>query len=263
MHAGGNRKAAVYPPVVENAAARGRLVIVCEHASNHIPARWGDLGLTPDQRQAHIAWDPGALGLARGLAERLDAVLVHAPVSRLVYDLNRAPDQPGAMPVRSEVHDIPGNAALAPAERAARTAALYLPFHDGLHALLMDRVARGLHPALVTIHSFTPVYFGQPRAVEFGIIHDADDSLPRAILDVARARTSLRTAMNEPYSARDDVTHTLRLQATPYALPNAMLEVRNDLIATPAAEAAMADTLAPVLAAALDQVLPALTPEPA
>ena len=258
MNAGGNSKTAVFPPVFENSAARGRAVIVCEHASNYIPAPWGDLGLTPDQRHAHIAWDPGALGLARGLAQRLDAVLVHAPVSRLVYDCNRAPDMAGAMPARSEVHDIPGNASITPEDRAARTAAIYVPFHDGLHALLMDRIARGLHPALITIHSFTPVYFGTPRAVEFGIINDADDTLPRAILDAARTRTTLRCELNEPYSARDDVTHTLRLQATPYGLPNAMLEIRNDLIATPDAETQMAATLAPVLAAAMA----ALTPEP-
>lgn len=259
MTAGRSVHSTGFPPVIENAAAKGRAVIVCEHASNHIPALWGDLGLTPDQRSAHIAWDPGALGLARGLARHLDAVLVHAPISRLVYDCNRAPDMAGAMPARSEVHDIPGNAALSPEDRAARTAAVYVPFHDGLHAVLMDRIARGLHPALITIHSFTPVYFGQPRTLEFGVIHDADDRLPRAILAEAQARTRLRAALNEPYSAQDDVTHTLRLHATPYGLPNAMLEVRNDLIATPEAEAAMASTLAPVLAAAMA----ALTPEPA
>lgn len=259
MTAGHNDQNTGFAPVIENAAAKGRAVLVCEHASNHIPARWGDLGLTADQRRAHIAWDPGALGLARGLAQRLDAVLVHAPVSRLVYDCNRAPDMPGAMPARSEIHDIPGNAALTAEERADRTAALYVPFHDGLHALLMDRIARGLHPALITIHSFTPVYFGTPRAVEFGVIHDADDRLPRAILTEALARTRLRAEWNQPYSAKDDVTHTLRLHATPYGLPNAMLEIRNDLIATPQAEAAMADTLAPVIAAAMAT----LTLEPA
>jgi predicted N-formylglutamate amidohydrolase len=181
----------------------------------------------------------------------LDAVLVHAPVSRLVYDCNRAPDMAGAMPVRSEIHDIPGNAAISPDERAARTAAVYVPFHDGLHALLMDRMARGLAPVMVTIHSFTPVYFGKPRAVEFGVIHDADETLPRAILTEAQAQTDLRAAWNEPYSAKDDVTHTLRLQATPYGLPNAMLEIRNDLIATAAQEERMADTIAPILAAAV------------
>jgi predicted N-formylglutamate amidohydrolase len=257
MHAGKSITAPVFRPIIENAQSRGRLVLVCEHASNHIPEAWGDLGLSAAQRLAHIAWDPGALGLARQLAQRLDAVLVHAPVSRLVYDCNRAPDMPGAMPLRSEIHDIPGNAVISAEERAARTAAVYVPFHDGLHGLLMDRIARGLDPVVVTIHSFTPVYFGAPRAVEFGVIHDADSALARAILDAARAGTSLASELNQPYSAQDDVTHTLRLQATPYGLPNAMLEIRNDLIATPAAEAAMADRLAPALAAAMA----ALTPE--
>jgi predicted N-formylglutamate amidohydrolase len=257
MHAGKSITAPVFRPIIENAQSRGRVVLVCEHASNHIPEAWGDLGLSAAQRVAHIAWDPGALGLARNLAQRLDAVLVHAPVSRLVYDCNRAPDMPGAMPLRSEIHDIPGNARISAEERAARTAAIYVPFHDGLHALLMDRIARGLDPVVVTIHSFTPVYFGAPRAVEFGVIHDADTALARSILDAARSGTTLKAEMNEPYSAQDDVTHTLRLQATPYGLPNAMLEIRNDLIATPAAEAAMADRLAPALAAAVA----ALTPE--
>ena len=240
-----------FPAVIEGADAPGRIVLVCEHASNHIPAAWGDLGLTQAQRQAHIAWDPGALGLARGLAHRLDAALVHAPVSRLVYDCNRAPDMPGAMPARSEVHDIPGNAAISPEERARRTAAVYVPFHDGLHALLMRRIALGLRPVVITIHSFTPVYHGQPRAVEFGVIHDADPTLPQAILRGAQATGGLNAALNEPYSAKDDVTHTLRLQATPYGLPNAMLEIRNDLIATAAQEERMADTIAPILAAAV------------
>ncbi len=57
--------------------------------------------------------------------------------------------------------------------------------------------------------------------------------------------------LNEPYSAKDDVTHTLRLHATPYGLPNAMLEIRNDLIADARAEDRMADLLAPVIAAAV------------
>ncbi|MDT8854196.1 N-formylglutamate amidohydrolase [Paracoccaceae bacterium Fryx2] len=247
---------APFAPAIENVGAASRIVLVCEHASNALPAPWGDLGLTPAQRQAHVAWDPGALGLARGLAARLGAALVHAPVSRLIYDCNRAPDKAAAMPARSEVHDIPGNAAISPAERAARTAAVYLPFHDALHGLIARRIALGLAPVIVTIHSFTPVWHGQPRAVQFGVIHDADERLARAILAAARARTPLNAELNAPYSAADDVTHTLRLHATPYGLPNAMLEVRNDLIATPEAEQAMADTLAPVLGDALAALRP-------
>lgn len=237
----------IHAPLVENDHAAGRIVLVCEHASNHIPPEWNGLGLSDEQRLAHIAWDPGALGLARGLAARLDAVLVHAPVSRLVYDCNRAPDMDGAMPATSEIHDIPGNAGIDRAERLRRTEAVYLPWTNGLHGVIARRIALGLRPVIVTIHSFTPVYFGKPRRVEFGIIHDADASYAAALQTHASKMTRMNVQLNAPYSAADNVTHTLRVQATPYGLPNAMLELRNDLIANPSQQEAMAELLAPVL----------------
>lgn len=247
MAAKTNPKTETFAPVIENEISTGRFVLVCEHASNHIPARWGDLGLTAAQRQEHIAWDPGALAVARGLMQRLDAVLIHAPVSRLIYDCNRAPNMAGAMPARSEVHDIPGNAAIDAAERLARTEAVYLPWANGLHNLIARRIALGLRPVVVTIHSFTPIYHGKPRRVEFGIINDADAALSVAIHSAAHKLTRLNAQMNAPYSAADDVTHTLRVHATPYGLPNAMLEIRNDLIGTAEAADAMSEQLAPVL----------------
>lgn len=240
-------KSRQFLPVVEREQGRGQIVLVCEHASNVVPEAWRSLGLSQAQLDAHIAWDPGALGLARGLSRRLDATLIHATVSRLVYDCNRAPDMHGAMPTRSEVHDIPGNAAISPEERLARTEAVYLPFQNGLHNLLAERIALGRRPVVVTIHSFTPVYFGKPRAVEFGVIHDADPAYALALVHAAQQSTQLVTELNAPYSAADDVTHTLRVAATPYGLQNAMLEIRNDLIATAGAQEAMAELLAPVL----------------
>ncbi|MDP3959755.1 MAG: N-formylglutamate amidohydrolase [Pseudorhodobacter sp.] len=251
MTAHGNAPQTCFPARIERPDAAGRIVLVCEHASNAFPAPWGDLGLTAAQQRAHIAWDPGALAVAQGLAQRLQSCLVHAPVSRLIYDCNRAPDQPGAMAARSEVYDIPGNIALDPAARAVRAATVYLPFHEALRGVLARRIALGLAPVMVTIHSFTPVYLGQSRTVEFGVIHDADPTLARAVLAAALAQTRLRAELNAPYSAADDVTHTLRLQATPYGLANVMLEIRNDLIATPTAQEAMAERLAPVLLQAL------------
>jgi len=236
---------------VENRAAPGPFLIVCEHASNDFPAAFGSLGLSDTDRQAHIAWDPGALGVARRLAQNLDAPLVHARVSRLIYDLNRPPSSASAMATRSEDYDIPGNHDLTPAERWRRTESIYLPFHAALHGEIAHRIAAGNPPAIVTIHSFTPVWFGTPRDVEFGIIHDADPTFAQAVLAEAKARTGLDCRLNEPYSAADEVTHTLRLHATPYDLPHAMLELRNDLVADPAAEIAMADGLTPVLSAAL------------
>ena len=242
---------------VETFAPAGRVpgvVVICEHASNALPTNrpdlGGDLGLSAATRVSHAAWDIGALGLARGLAQRLGAVLVHAPLSRLVYDLNRAPDHPAAMPARSEIHDIPGNRGLTPAQRLARVQAVYRPFHAGLADVIAGIMAQGVRPALIAVHSFTPVFLGQPRAVEFGVIHDDDPSLSLAVMAAAQG-CGLETRLNEPYSAAGDVTHTLRLHAVPCRLANTMLEIRNDLILDAPAQAAMADRLAPVLARAL------------
>lgn len=235
------------------------LVLICEHASNALPegvsALGGDLGISAETRASHAAYDIGALGLARGLAALLapvagGAVLVHAPLSRLVYDLNRAPDHPAAMPPKSEVHEVPANRNLTPADRLARTEAVCLPFHATLTAQIARLVALGRRPALIAVHSFTPVYFGKVRNVEFGVIHDDDTTLSLAVLEAA-AGCGLDTRLNEPYSAAGDVTHTIRQHAVPMRLANTMLEIRNDLIADEASQAAMAQRLAPVLARAL------------
>ncbi|MRX49955.1 N-formylglutamate amidohydrolase [Paracoccus sp. S-4012] len=231
---------------VRHADAPGQFLFVCEHASNAFPEEFGGLGLDEAARQAHVAWDPGALGLARGLSDVLGSPLVAATASRLVYDCNRPPDAPGAMCERSEAFDIPGNLGLDAAARIERTEAVYLPFQAALTRQLARMLARGRRPVLVTIHSFTPLWFGTPRTVELGIIHDTDASFALALADAARD-LPLRTALNQPYSAADGVAHTLKLHATPHGLPHAMLEIRNDLIADAAAQAAMAAQLAPVL----------------
>ncbi len=232
------------------------VVVICEHAANATAAPWGDLG-APGIWEEHVAWDIGALGLARGLARRLapdcgGAVLVHAPLSRLIFDLNRAPDHANAMPALSEAREIPGNRDLSPAERLARTRAVCTPFHATLAAEIAGLVALGRRPALVAVHSFTPVFHGVARAVEFGVIHDDDKALTHAVI-AAAGESGLVTRLNEPYSAAGDVTHTIRLHAVPLRLPNTMLEIRNDLIATGPAQEAMAARLAPVLARALDR----------
>lgn len=231
---------------LRNAQGAGPFLFVCEHASNAFPEEFGDLGLDPAVREAHVAWDPGALGVARSLSDRLDSPLVAATVSRLIYDCNRPPDSPSAMPRSSEAYDIPGNHDLQPADRLARTEAVYLPFQAALTRQLACLLAGGRRPVIVTVHSFTPVWFGQKREVQLGIIHDSDATFAKTVLDKAQG-LPLHVAVNEPYSAADGVVHTLRLHATPHDLLHVMLEIRNDLLGDLAAQHAMAETLADVL----------------
>lgn len=225
------------------------IVVVCEHASHHIPEEFAELGLSPEARYSHAAWDPGALGVAEILSDRLDAALVASRVSRLVYDCNRPPGAPDAMPARSEAFEIPGNADLSPAQRAERVRRYYDPFRRAL----AQQVAATRDPVLVTIHSFTPVFHGKIREVGVGIVHDRDPRLADAMLEAAAGQETCRVARNAPYGPQDGVTHTLREHALPDGHRNVMIELRNDLITTPEAQADMANQLATWITAAVAQ----------
>ena len=231
---------------VVNPNGRAPVCLVCEHASAAIPSSLGALGLADADRYSHAVWDIGAEELARTLSRRLDAPLVLARVSRLVYDCNRPPEREDAMPARTETIDIPGNRDLTPVERNLRTREIYDAFHATLSTTL-DAFPEP--PAFVTIHSFTPSWFGQPRDTELGLLHDDDPTLARAMLGHS-ART-FRTELNRPYSAADGVTHTLARHATARGLSNVMIEVRNDLLGDPGQISKVADTLESMLSAAL------------
>lgn len=236
---------------VENAEGAGICLFVCEHASRRMPERAGNLGLDSDALVSHIAWDPGALEVAKRLSVMLDGTLVHQRFSRLVYDCNRPPESPAAMPEKSEIYDIPGNHGLTVAERYARTAALYVPFHDRVCAVLAARKASGRPSVIVTVHSFTPVYLGEQRAVEIGILHDDDSRLADAMLAAAEGG-SYRVERNEPYGPEDGVTHSLQLHGLPDGHLNVMIEVRNDLIRDEVGQGVVADYLAGLIRKAID-----------
>ena len=110
------------------------------------------------------------------------------------------------MPEKSEVYDVPGNQNLTAEERLARTEALYIPFHDAMRRLVKERQASGQETVIVTVHSFTPVYHGKQRAVELGILHDADDRLAEPMLaaaaDAPLYRTDATSPMARPTASR-------------------------------------------------------------
>jgi len=239
---------------VENPDGEGGFVVVCEHASNAVPAEFAGLGLDRAALESHIAWDPGALGVARWLAGRLNAPLVAQRVSRLLYDCNRPPEAASAIPEGSEVYRGPGNEGLSAAARAERAARFYAPFRAALAGVLDARMATGRRPVLVTVHTFTPVYDGVRRDTQLGILHDRDRRFADALLDAVARRPGLVVHRNKPYGPKDGVTHTLATMALPRGLLNAMVEIRSDLVADEASQREMADWLADCAGAALERL---------
>jgi len=236
---------------VINAHAAGDVVLVCEHASNFIPPQFRDLGLNAEERTSHIAWDPGALAVARVMSQRLDAPLVAQCVSRLVYDCNRPPDAAAAVPEMSEVYTVPGNQALSPAARQTRIESYYLPFRDTLAGLLEQRAKRAGPPVVITIHTFTPIFHGVARDVEIGLLYDSDSRLADAMVAQRAHHAGHVVRRNEPYGPADGVTHTLREHALPQRYLNVMIEVRNDLVATAGSQERMGELLSGWVADAL------------
>ena len=229
------------PVVLVNGDGRSSCLLICEHASHLLPKALGTLGLPESDLQRHIAWDIGAEQVARHLARLLDAPLVLQRYSRLAYDCNRPPDSADAMPEISETTQIPGNRNLSPADRLARTTEIYRPFHAAVADLLDRRAAEGVGSLVVSIHSFTPVYKGKRRTVELGILHDRDTRLSDRLI---RSFPGVDARLNEPYGPEDGVLHTLNLHAAPRHLQHAMIEIRNDLVATAPGQTEWAQLLA-------------------
>lgn len=245
----GVRDADHLPPVVTiNAAGASPFVLVCDHASNRFPERYGNHGLTPHQRLMHIAWDPGALAVAIRLSGLLDAPLVQSTVSRLIIDCNRGLNAIDLIPVISERTEIVANANVSTSERDFRIARYHEPFHTTIDALLEQRERAGLETILVTVHSFTPTYKDVQRPWPIGLIHGTEERFTHALFAALKADDpELNVGWNEPYSARNGVTYTLEHHGDGRGLDCTMIEIRHDEILEPAGIALWADRLARTL----------------
>ena len=237
------------PPPVERCHGEGKapVLVTCDHASNAIPRALGSLGLAPDALAQHIGWDIGAAAVTRRLAAALDAPALLSGYSRLVVDCNRDPDDPSSIPEFSDGVVIPGNRQLSPEAQALRRAACFAPYHAAILARLEALIAAASAPALLSIHSFTPVMNGVARPWHVGILWDKDPRIPVPLLAALGADPAISVGDNQPYSAREPAGYTVRHHAVMRGLPHVAIELRQDLVAAPEGAAAWAARLAAAL----------------
>jgi predicted N-formylglutamate amidohydrolase len=236
--------------IVDNAAGRSPVLLVCEHATNFIPDSFKGLGLSPALLADHVAWDIGALALARRMAQLLDATLIAAPASRLLVDPNRDLDASDLIVTSAEGAPIPGNQTVSAEERAARLAAYHAPYHEAIAAHLARRPEI---QAMVAVHSFTPVFFGDQRPWHAGLLHAEDSRIADVMIEKLSRDATLNIGRNQPYAPEQGVFYTMQRHAG--ARATAMIEVRNDLLADEIGQARWAIRLAEALEAALAAVL--------
>jgi predicted N-formylglutamate amidohydrolase len=233
------------PYHIEGAARTARWLVICDHATNTVPdfVNGGSLGIAPADMARHIARDVGAAGVARALAANLDAPAILSNFSRLVIDPNRGEDDPTLVMKLYDGTVIPANRHVSAEDLARRLNRLYRPYHSALAQL----AARRDDTVIVSVHSFTPQFRGRPpRPWHIGLLYAADARLAHPLIERLRAEPDLCVGDNEPYTGHLPGDSIAR-HAIAHARPNVLIELRNDLIAPPAAQAAWAARLAPVL----------------
>jgi predicted N-formylglutamate amidohydrolase len=241
------------PPVtLSNEAGGSPFFLASDHAGRLFPRRLGTLGLDDAETRRHTAWDIGIAGVGRDLSRRLDATLILQTYSRLVIDCNRDPGVPSSIPEISELTEIPGNRNLAAAERQARIAAIFQPYHAAITDALDRRAAAGRATLLIALHSFTPVFKGVSRPWHVGVLFNHDARLARSLLRLLRAEGDLVVGENQPYAITDSSDYTVPVHGEGRGLLHVEIEIRQDLIAEPAGQAAWAARLARLLPAAAE-----------
>jgi predicted N-formylglutamate amidohydrolase len=222
----------VLPPAVTivNPLGRSPIVLTCEHASNFMPARYARLGLDRTDLDRHIAWDIGMAAVSRNLAERLDATLFLSGYSRLLIDCNRPIGVPSSIPEVSETTLIPGNHQLSVAERQERADQFYWPYQNALARHLDDRADTQRPTVLLSMHSFTPVFKNEARAMHVGVLFRRSARLG-TFLVAQMSAPGIVVAANQPYQITDAGDVAVPVHGEARDLDVALLEIRQDLVA--------------------------------
>ncbi len=243
------------PPPVEllNADGDQRILLVCDHANRAFPAAMNKLGLDAMALDRHIAWDIGAADVTRLLAARFEAPALLAGYSRLIVDYNRKLDDPTAFPEVSDGIVVPGNQGLSEDEKIKRVISFYEPYHEAIAQRIDEAEQSDIFPAIISVHSFTPMFAGRARHWKIGILWDKDPRIPVPFIRAMRERLGDDCiGDNEPYSGRDPHDFTVDNHAESRGLPNVSIEIRQDLIDSEEGVLEWAgylgDALAPILA---------------
>ena len=241
--------ASAQPYKIHGADYKNGTVIVCDHASNEVPAEIGNgsLGLPPDEMRRHIAYDIGAAGVAAGISRILGAPAIFSTFSRLVIDSNRDEADPTLIMQISDGTIIPANRRLPRSERQRRLEYYHRPYHGAIDSLLSEIA----DPVMVSVHSFSPQLNGFPkRPWHVGVLFGRDDRVARPLVELLRSDKRICVGVNQPYSGQLP-GDTLSRHAAKRGFRHVLLEIRSDGIATPDGQKRWAERLAPIIRTAI------------
>ena len=183
-------------------------VVSCEHGGNQVPPEYRYLFVgQKDALASHRGYDPGALPLARIFAEQLAAPLFFSEQTRLLVDLNRSLGHSnlfGAQ-VKGENREL----------KNIIIANYYQPYREDVRNSVAEKIAGGAQVVHLSVHSFTPLFEGQQRHGDIGLLYDParyqEKSLCRRWHKEIVRCLPLRVRYNWPYRGiADGLVRSLR-----------------------------------------------------
>lgn len=225
------------------------LVFTGPHNGKAVPACLPPaLGMDEEWFQnAHEASDLYMAELFGQMRKRFtEASFLSGNYSRLVCDLNRHPDY-ATTPESSEHKSlkIPANQSdcCCLQEKARRFKALHDPYHDAKHNLISEVRAKHKGIILLDMHSFTPIWKGEPREVELGTIRAEKTPLSRTLEAYLKDQNEYYFISGEPYKAAIRPESAANMVKDRNDLQYLGIEIRSDLIDTPEKREKMCDFL--------------------
>jgi predicted N-formylglutamate amidohydrolase len=209
--------------IIAAARPQAAVYLTCEHASDRLPAPWSWSRADLDLVGTHWAVDRGAAELCRSLAHRLGAGAVLARFTRLLVDANRAEDSPGLLLTRAGGRLVELNRAVDERERHRRIRGYWRPYHHAVDT----HVAASSAPVVLAIHSFSPVWDGQRREFDLGVLFDRDQALAEG-LAAHLGQQGWTVRLNEPYSGKRGLIYSVDRHARQHQRQGIELEVRQD-----------------------------------
>ena len=227
------------------------VVLSCEHAAWAVPPG-EDLGVPAEVLRSQAGWDPGALEVAARLGEDLGLPVHTGAFTRMYVDLNRPADHADVIPLVCYGAAVPGNRALAAAERALRLATFHQPYWDAVRHDVRARLVDPGQCLHLCSHSFDPALDPAERRFDVGVLYDPAHELEaqlgeRLLFGLAAAGLSVRA--NQPYRGTGPAIATALRAELGARYAGIQLETSHALGDTPGGCARVADALAPVIAA--------------
>ncbi len=186
-----------------------KVIITCEHGGNQIPEEFREYFTEADEDlNSHRGIDYGAIDLFKSLADKYADFSMSSQVTRLLVELNRSILHENLFSVYSQC--LPDNLK----EKILET--YYHPYRNTVSRKVLEYTDQGETVLHLSIHTFTPVFNGEIRKNDIGLLFDPNREKEATFCTqwkdtIDAIRPELVVKFNYPYTGTTDgLTKTLR-----------------------------------------------------